>query len=265
MACFLSLVSFNFHLFSSMNTRQQQYLSAMGIDVWLPKDAAPAEPQSAGWGEQSEPAEKPVGWVEQSETHQSPRDDDLSTLDWEALQARVADCRLCDLHRTRTQTVFGTGNREADWLIIGEAPGADEDRQGEPFVGRAGQLLTAMLQALDLKRSDVYIANILKCRPPRNRDPKPEEVACCTPYLHRQIQLIQPKVILALGRIAAQHLLQTNTSLGRLRGKLHHIEATGAPVIVTYHPAYLLRSPLEKRKSWQDLLFAKRTLEAERA
>ena len=274
MACFLSLVSFNFHLLSSMNTRQQQYLSAIGIDVWLPKDAAPAEPQSVGWVEQSEThqASQSVGWVEQSETHrhESPqpeprRDDDISTLDWEALQARVADCRLCELHRTRTQTVFGTGNRKADWLIIGEAPGADEDRQGKPFVGRAGQLLTAMLQALDLKRSDVYIANILKCRPPRNRDPKPEEVACCTPYLHRQIQLIQPGVILALGRIAAQHLLQTNTSLGRLRGKLHHIEASGAPVIVTYHPAYLLRSPLEKRKSWQDLLFAKRTLEAEQA
>ncbi|NOZ36734.1 MAG: uracil-DNA glycosylase, partial [Gammaproteobacteria bacterium] len=163
---------------------------------------------------------------------------------------------------TRTQTVFGVGNCNADWLIIGEAPGADEDRQGEPFVGRAGQLLNAMLQALDLKREDVYIANILKCRPPQNRDPKAEEVAHCSPWLERQIQLIQPKVILALGRIAAQKLLQTNTSLGRLRGRLHHIETTAAPVIVTYHPAYLLRSPLEKRKSWDDLLFAKKTLES---
>ncbi len=262
---------------TNLTSRQREYLNAMGIDVWLPKDAPAAEPRSVGWAERSEPhqegrsispakEEAPVGWVERSETHQSPQhepqDNDISTLDWEALQTRVAECRLCELHKTRTQTVFGVGNRHADWLIIGEAPGADEDRQGEPFVGRAGQLLNAMLQALDLKRQDVYIANILKCRPPQNRDPKAEEVLHCSSYLERQIQLIQPKVILALGRIAAQKLLQTNTSLGRLRGRLHHIEMTSAPVIVTYHPAYLLRSPLEKRKSWEDLLFAKKTLES---
>ncbi len=243
---------------TNLTSRQQEYLNAMGIDVWLPKIALAAEN-----------IEQSVGWVERSETHRDEphqpeprRNDDISTLDWEALQTRVAECQLCELHKTRTQTVFGVGNRDADWLIIGEAPGADEDRQGEPFVGRAGQLLNAMLQALDLKRQDVYIANILKCRPPQNRDPQAEEVAHCSPWLERQIQLIQPKVILALGRIAAQKLLQTNTSLGRLRGRLHHIESTTAPVIVTYHPAYLLRSPLDKRKSWEDLLFAKKTLES---
>ncbi len=244
----------------TLTERQKACLDAMGIDVWLPKDAAPAEPQTVGWVE-------PLGMKGETHRHESPqhdprRDDDVSSLDWDALQARVAECRLCDLHKTRTQTVFGVGNRDADWLIIGEAPGADEDRQGEPFVGRAGQLLNAMLQALGLARQDVYIANILKCRPPQNRDPKAEEVAHCMPWLQRQIQLIQPKVILALGRIAAQNLLQTNTSLGRLRGRLHYIDMTPTPVIVTYHPAYLLRSPLEKRKSWEDLLLAKKTLES---
>ncbi|HEB56013.1 MAG TPA: uracil-DNA glycosylase [Gammaproteobacteria bacterium] len=252
---------------TNLTTRQQAYLDAMGIDVWLPKNATQAEDHagkknvSVGGVEQSA---KSRGETQQHESlqHEPRRDNDVSTLGWDALQARVADCRLCELHKTRTQTVFGVGNRDADWLIIGEAPGADEDRQGEPFVGRAGQLLNAMLQALDLSREDVYIANILKCRPPQNRDPKAEEVLHCSPYLERQIQLIQPKVILALGRIAAQKLLQTNTTLGRLRGRLHHIESTTAPVIVTYHPAYLLRSPLEKRKSWDDLLFAKKTLAA---
>jgi uracil-DNA glycosylase family 4 len=160
------------------------------------------------------------------------------------------------LHATRKQAVFGVGNQQADWLIIGEAPGAEEDRQGEPFVGRAGQLLNAMLKAIGLKREQVYIANILKCRPPNNRDPRPEEAACCSPYLQRQIELIQPRLILALGRIAAQRLLQTNTSLARLRGKVHTLESTQSPVIVTYHPAYLLRSPAEKRKAWQDLQYA---------
>ncbi len=268
---------------TNLTTRQQDYLAVMGIDVWLPKDAPLAEPRSVGWVERSTKSSRethqaiksisptgedaPVG-VEPCETprHKSPQhepqNNDISILDWEALQTCVAQCRLCELHKTRTQTVFGAGNRNADWLIIGEAPGADEDRQGEPFVGRAGQLLNAMLQALDLARRDVYIANILKCRPPQNRDPKVEEVAHCGSYLARQIQLIQPKVILALGRVAAQKLLQTNTSLGRLRGRLHYIESTTAPVVVTYHPAYLLRSPLEKRKSWDDLLFAKKTLEA---
>jgi DNA polymerase len=141
-------------------------------------------------------------------------------------------------------------------LLIGEAPGAEEDRQGEPFVGRAGQLLNAMLRAIGLHRQQVYIANILKCRPPNNRDPRSEEAAECFPYLQRQIELIQPKLILALGRIAAQRLLDNQTSLGRLRGTTHRFEPGGVPVVVTYHPAYLLRSPADKRKAWEDLLYA---------
>jgi DNA polymerase len=145
-------------------------------------------------------------------------------------------------------------------MFIGEAPGADEDRQGEPFVGRAGQLLTSMIRALGLRREDVYIANVLKCRPPGNRDPRPDEAASCRGYLERQIELVAPAIVVAVGRIAAQNLLGTDTSLARLRGKVHALGARGWPLVVTYHPAYLLRSPGEKRKAWQDLLFARRIL-----
>ena len=154
--------------------------------------------------------------------------------------------------------MFGVGHRAADWLIVGEAPGADEDRQGEPFVGRAGKLLNEMLLAIGLRREEVYIANILKCRPPKNRDPRPEEVVKCEPYLRRQVALIQPQIILALGRIAAQNLLKTETRIGALRGRTFSYADTDIPVVVTYHPAYLLRSPQEKRKVWQDLQRARR-------
>jgi DNA polymerase len=181
---------------------------------------------------------------------------EVSTLDWPELESRVAGCTRCVLHETRTRTVFGTGNPTADWLIIGEAPGADEDRQGEPFVGRAGQLLTAMLQAIGYSREEVYITNILKCRPPGNRDPLPVEVACCHDYLERQIELVGPRLILVVGRIAAHNLLQTDLPIGRLRGRVHRYGKAGIPLVVTYHPAYLLRSPLEKRKSWEDLQLA---------
>jgi DNA polymerase len=180
---------------------------------------------------------------------------------WESLQAEVAACTRCELHRARTQTVFGTGDRAARWLVIGEAPGAEEDRQGEPFVGSAGQLLNAMLAAIGLPRESVYIANILKCRPPGNRDPKAEEVACCLPYLARQIGLLQPRLILAVGRIAAQNLLATDSSLARLRGQVHRFGEFNVPLVVTYHPAYLLRTPSDKRKAWEDLKFARRTFE----
>jgi DNA polymerase len=178
-------------------------------------------------------------------------------LDWEQLRTMVAACTRCSLHETRTQTVFGVGSRSAKWMFIGEAPGADEDRQGEPFVGRAGQLLTSMLKAMGFARDDVYIANVLKCRPPGNRDPKPEEAGQCRGYLERQIELVAPTLIVAVGRIAAQNLLATDTALARLRGKVHTLGARGWPLVVTYHPAYLLRSPGEKRKAWQDLLFAR--------
>ena len=170
---------------------------------------------------------------------------------WQRLEQAVSSCTKCELHASRTQTVFGVGNKNADLLIIGEAPGRDEDLQGEPFVGRAGQLLNAMLAAMGFRRDQVYIANILKCRPPGNRDPGPEEAAACDSWLQQQIELIQPGVILALGRIAAHKLLNTDQSLAALRAKQHNI--SGIPLIVSYHPAYLLRKPVEKRKSWQDL------------
>jgi DNA polymerase len=182
----------------------------------------------------------------------------IAAMDWDALAVAVKDCTACGLRAGCTQTVFGVGDREARWLVIGEAPGADEDRQGEPFVGRAGQLLNSMLTAIGLKREQVYIANVLKCRPPGNRDPKPEEAETCRPYLERQIALIKPGIILALGRIAAQNLLNTETPIGKLRGGVHRLG--DIPVVVTYHPAYLLRSPGEKRKAWVDLQFAVRTL-----
>jgi DNA polymerase len=180
--------------------------------------------------------------------------------EWADLAAKVAACTLCGLHKTRTQTVFGVGRRDAQLFVIGEAPGADEDRQGEPFVGRAGQLLNAMLRAIGLPRGEVYIANILKCRPPGNRDPQPEEASCCTPYLTQQIALAQPRALLAVGRIAAQWLLQTDTPIGRLRGRVTTYGERNTPLVVTYHPAYLLRSPLDKAKAWTDLCLVKELL-----
>lgn len=187
----------------------------------------------------------------------------IARLDWEQLAEEVRQCTACGLCSTRTQTVFGVGNRQAKWLIIGEAPGADEDQQGEPFVGRAGKLLNPMLLAIGLKREQVFIANILKCRPPENRDPTSTEAASCRPFLERQIELIRPRIILAVGRIAAQNLLATDTQIGKLRGRVHRFGPARLPLIVTYHPAYLLRSPREKRKSWDDLRLAQRTLAAE--
>lgn len=181
---------------------------------------------------------------------------DLS--DWTTLESTVKHCTACSLHQGRTQTVFGVGNQEATLMLVGEAPGFHEDQQGEPFVGPAGQLLTAMLKAIHFERKDVYIANILKCRPPNNRDPLPEEVASCTPFLQQQIALVQPQLIVAVGRIAAHYLLNTKSSLESLRGKIHRYGET--PLIATFHPAYLLRNPADKRKAWIDLQFIQRTL-----
>jgi len=181
-------------------------------------------------------------------------------MGWSTLERQVAACTRCALHATRTQTVFGVGNREAKWLFVGEAPGADEDRKGEPFVGRAGQLLNAMIEALGFRREDVYIANVLKCRPPGNRDPQPNEVENCEPYLVRQIELIHPRLIVALGRHAAHSLLKTDAPLARLRGQ--RLAYRGTPLVVTFHPAYLLRSPLDKRRAWDDLCLARKIVEA---
>lgn len=228
-----------------MNDRSHEYyLDAMGIQCWRLRDRF-AQVDTPG-------GDRGSSFVSSLE----PKTDGLRVFDWESLQAAVAQCTRCDLHKSRTQTVFGVGDPDANWLIIGEAPGAEEDRQGEPFVGRAGQLLNAMLLAIGLKREDVYIANILKCRPPNNRDPQPAEVACCESYLKRQIELIQPRIILAVGRIAAQNLLKTEVSIGRLRGKVHALPGTTLPLVVTYHPAYLLRKPSDKRKAWDDLKLA---------
>ncbi len=202
--------------------RQLAVLEAMGVAVYVPRSTgAAAGPQA---------------------------------MDWDALAEAVRGCRLCGLCETRTQTVFGVGNRSPRLMVVGEAPGAEEDRQGEPFVGRAGILLNAMLRAAGFARGDVLIANVLKCRPPNNRDPSDEEAARCLPYLRRQIELADPEVILCVGRIAAQRLLDTDTPIGRLRGRVHALD--GRPVVVTYHPAYLLRSPGEKSKSWDDLKLA---------
>ena len=187
----------------------------------------------------------------------------VSTLDWDALQARVAACTACGLCKSRTQTVFGAGSRQATWLIVGEAPGAEEDARGEPFVGQAGKLLDNMLAAVHRSRSGgdleaVYIANVLKCRPPGNRNPEPHEVAACAPFLQRQIELLQPRVILVMGRFAAQSLLGTEASIASLRGRVHqvHVGERRIPAVVTYHPAYLLRNLADKAKSWQDLQLA---------
>ncbi|OGI37940.1 MAG: uracil-DNA glycosylase [Candidatus Muproteobacteria bacterium RBG_16_62_13] len=184
----------------------------------------------------------------------------LSGDDWAVLESAVKGCQKCALHATRKQTVFGVGNTRAQWMFVGEAPGADEDAQGEPFVGRAGQLLNSMLFALGLKREEVYIANVLKCRPPGNRDPQPGEVEQCEPYLIRQIELIQPKLIVALGRHAAHSLLKTGLPLARLRGQT--LSYQGIPLVVTYHPAYLLRTLTDKRKAWDDLCRARQLVEA---
>jgi len=241
---------------SSLETRQRQlqYLQAMGIQAWELRNRV-VKPLAVAQGIAD------VAGMGAASSGDEPGRSTVSGLDWETLQARVEACTLCGLHTSRTQTVYGIGYRNADWLLIGEAPGRDEDQQGEPFVGRAGQLLNAMLQAIGLQREQVYIANILKCRPPNNRDPGAEEIVCCEPYLMRQIELIQPRLIVALGRIAAQNLLNTETPIGKLRGRVHQFRDTGIPLIATYHPAYLLRSPVEKRKAWEDLQLAVVTLQ----
>lgn len=192
----------------------------------------------------------------QTETEQTA---DMNSLD--SLRQCVAACTACPLHETRTQTVFGTGNEHARLMIIGEAPGFHEDQQGEPFVGRAGQLLNAMLNAIGMQRHDVYIANVLKCRPPENRDPNPDEVKTCSGFLQQQINLIQPQLLLAVGRVAAHFLLHTKQPLQDLRNRVHQFGENNTPLIVTYHPAYLLRNPADKKKAYEDLLFTQRTLQ----
>lgn len=230
-----------------MDPNRARYLRELGITVWERRAVL------------NDRAVRPHADRERPSSATIPaRDAIISTMDWLALEQAVSTCTACGLRAGCTQTVFGVGSREAGWLVVGEAPGADEDRQGEPFVGRAGQLLNAMLSAIGLRRDQVYIANILKCRPPNNRDPNADEARLCRPFLDRQIALTRPKLILALGRIAAQNLLNVDTPIGRLRGRLHQMD--GIPVVVTYHPAYLLRAPGEKRKAWADLRLAQRSV-----
>lgn len=275
---------------------RRRYLDALGVSLWSPRRPLAIHPQSAPAMSGSPlPTGERLGAKVETERASAepladddwvpPMDDDwellaetgeedfpstppaaesraarIARLDWEELEGEVRQCAACGLCSSRTQTVFGVGDRQADWLIVGEAPGADEDRQGEPFVGRAGKLLNPMLQAIGLKREQVFIANVLKCRPPENRDPAPAEAASCRPFLERQIELIQPRIILAVGRIAAQNLLDTDAQIGKLRGRVHRFGPARIPLVVTYHPAYLLRSPREKRKSWDDLRLARRSL-----
>ncbi|MEM7402055.1 MAG: uracil-DNA glycosylase, partial [Pseudomonadota bacterium] len=228
------------------------YLDQLGIQAWASNEVVVKEVQKQH--EQAIGAKQDAEQKIVKETLSAQGIKVAANLD--ELKQTVSNCTRCELHRSRTQTVFGVGHPAAEWLIIGEAPGADEDRLGEPFVGRAGQLLTSMLRAMGLAREEVFIANILKCRPPNNRDPQTDEINNCSSYLRQQIELIQPKIILVVGRIAAQSLLSVDTPIGKMRGQKYHYQDTAIPVIATYHPAYLLRSPQQKRKSWEDLKFA---------
>lgn len=245
------------------NATRSQYLEAMGIDVWISRHRPIATPRNMP-GERigtvpgdilhdAAPEQTIVSQIA-TVTVASPPTAHANDQVWKDLQHTVSLCKACSLCETRTQTVFGVGNKQATWMLIGEAPGQNEDLQGEPFVGKAGQLLTEMLRAIGLNRDDVYIANMLKCRPPNNRDPQADEIAACNHFLQQQIQLIQPKIILAVGRIAAQNLLNTQRPLAQLRGVEHQLH--NIPLIVIHHPAYLLRSLLEKAKAWSDLQFA---------
>ncbi len=271
-----------------LDARQRAMLAEMGVKLWLPKPrpaattatAADPEPPAAPVVAEPAPPAVPAARHPAPAPVQAPTAApaaapviaaaaapatvaaraDIATLDWPALREAVAGCRACGLCESRRNTVFGVGHTQADWMIVGEAPGENEDRQGEPFVGAAGQLLDAMLRACGRSRTSdeaarsVYIANVLKCRPPANRNPAPEEVLRCEPYLARQVALVKPRLIIAMGRFAVQSLLKTTEPIGRLRGRVHHYE--GVPVIVTYHPAYLLRTPIDKAKAWADLCMA---------
>jgi uracil-DNA glycosylase family 4 len=257
-------------LLPQMDSRRLNYLRALDIDVWQRRDLVAEKPVDvpvrvpAAKAATAPARRAPPPVVAKAETvvplRVPVRDDAVGAMGWDELVNAVRTCTKCSLHETRTQGVFGVGDRKARWMIIGEAPGADEDRQGEPFVGRAGQLLNSMLRAMGLAREQVFIANILKSRPPGNRDPRTDEAAACLPFLFRQIELVNPTLLLCVGRIAAQTLLETDTPIGKLRGKLHTLPS-GRPLMVTYHPAYLLRSPIEKRKAWGDLVMAMQTFE----
>ena len=241
-------------------SRRTEILKEMGLaPVWrlraraATRSEALVEPASAV-------SARPVPAPTESASPAGSREERIARMGWEELKAAVAACTACGLRAGCSQTVFGVGDEKAQWMLVGEAPGAEEDRLGEPFVGQAGRLLDNMLAAISLERgANVYIANVLKCRPPGNRNPEPEEIEKCSPHLLRQIALIQPRLIVAMGRFAAQTLLKTDATIASLRGRVHQF--AGVPLVVTYHPAYLLRNLPDKSKAWADLLFAKRSIE----
>jgi uracil-DNA glycosylase len=234
-----------------VNIRDEAVLRELNLyPLWIRKLPAHAEVIAQAPTESQQPTSRPTA----AGASESVRNN-IGDADWPVLKQQVQECAACKLRAGCTQTVFGVGDEKAEWLFVGEGPGADEDAQGEPFVGQAGKLLDNMLAAIKLKRgSNVYIANVVKCRPPDNRTPEADEVAQCLPYLQRQIELIKPRLIVALGKTAATALLGRDATLGSLRGSIH--EYHGVPLIITYHPAYLLRSPAEKAKAWQDLCLA---------
>lgn len=239
--------------------RRLDYLRALGVQVWVPRgsdrggeDVDVSLPRNLP--EPPPAVSAPVSEVRVTERSTAPAPLVEVPRDWTGLRAMVADCTRCKLCATRTQAVFGVGPEQATLMVVGEGPGADEDAQGEPFVGRAGKLLDEMLAAIGRsRRENTFIANVVKCRPPGNRDPEPDEAEACRPYLEQQIRLVKPRLIVALGRVAAQRLLSTDQPLGKLRGPMHHYGPDRTPLLITYHPAYLLRSPREKAKSWEDL------------
>ena len=226
-----------------MSNQHNAYLKAMGIDVWIERS----------------PSLKSVQPVSEA-TAEPETSLDIESLDWQALRSVVAECQNCELAKTRSQTIFGAGKQTASLMILGDAPTEEDEQQGEPFSGEPGKLLTAMLKAMGYKRSDVYILNTVKCKTAQNKEPSVDEAISCEPYLIRQINLLQPELILALGNFTAQRLLKTKSTLGRLRGQLHHVDGINAPIVVSYHPAYLLRAANEKRKAWEDLQLAMKEL-----
>ena len=254
-----------------LDARQRAMLAEMGVPMFEPlaRSAAPEMPALVAPARAPMPPPQPQRITPQAAAPQptapvtlAPRAGGIELMEWDALAQAVAECRACTLCQGRRNTVFGVGDRQADWLIVGEAPGENEDLQGEPFVGQAGKLLDNMLKALGLdRRHKVYIANVLKCRPPGNRNPEPQEVAQCEPFLRRQVQLLQPRIILAMGRFAVQSLLGSSEPIGKLRGRRH--EYMGVPVVVTYHPAYLLRNLPDKAKAWVDLCLANELVNAQ--
>jgi uracil-DNA glycosylase len=248
-----------------MHERQHAVLQALEIAVWTQRGVSASAPAAAKPSADSNkyltPSPAPAAQQAlQPLTSTTLATAEVGSMDWATLASAVSQCTRCGLCKSRTQTVFGIGNTAARWMIVGEAPGAEEDARGEPFVGQAGRLLDNMLAAIGIKREQVYIANVLKCRPPGNRNPEPAEVAQCAPYLQRQLELVNPQLVLLLGRFAAQSLLGTSASIASLRGKVHQINVQGQPInaVVSYHPAYLLRNLPEKAKSWADLNLARK-------